>query len=136
MKNVIKLFKRLCKEENVFCHKGLMTAAINHMISYNTCVFFGLCNYKRRYTGREQMSFFKIQLQLASILIDNNTLRREDLNKLLEDTLTRYTIKKYDLPIEIPEEGITDLWKEVIKYSNKEEIKKKVTEYKNSLTNA
>ena len=129
MKKIIKLFKRLCKEEGVFNNKKVMSPIIKFMLEQKTCVFYGMDSHRTRYTSKEQMSFYKIQLQLASILIDKKELNKNDHYTLQENTLRRYVKKYQRVPIRDLDNGIEDVWQAVIDYSEKDKMEKKIKEY-------
>jgi hypothetical protein len=126
MKEIVKLFKRLCKDEGVFgaSHRKMIQNFIKYMYQTGNCVFFGRTEYIKPYTEKEQLSFYKIQLELAVKLIEKDNLTARDWHFLVNDTLKRYVLAE-----EHYETDIDKLWRDVVKYSKKEEIEKIIIKY-------
>ena len=89
-----KIFKRLCKEMGIYPGK-FYKHIMNFFDEGKTYVFYGRddASYSS-YGEKEEIGFYKLQLDLARRLIEENLLTNKDYGLLLDDTLSRYDVNR------------------------------------------
>lgn len=109
-----KIFKRLCKEIGIY--PGKFYKDIMNFFEYaDSYVFYGRdeASYSS-YGEQTEIKFYRLQFDLARKLIEDNILRPDDYNTILNDTLYRYDVKKSD--------AFRDKWQIVAKRSGKRDF--------------
>ena len=85
-----KIFKRLCKESNIFQSK-IFKSIYKFMLKNDTYIFYGRDGTSyAKYGLQYEIKFYKLQLDFAKSLIEENLLPSGDYYILFTDTLFRY----------------------------------------------